>query len=200
MKRLSTGVAAVLLALTMTGCGNSSDGSAGDETGGTNSNTSESGGGDATAWADEVCSSMKDDIAALTTQPQLDVSNPQAAKDGLIGYFDTLVTSLGGMSDAVTDAGAPPVDGGEDLVKKFTDQIDAAKDAVTGAKTKIEQAPVNDPAAFQAAATAATGDLASLSDLEDPTAGFTANAELKAAYSEAASCKELQGDLSPTTS
>lgn len=198
MKRLTTGVAAVLLALVVTSCGDNA-GSGGTSTG-TNTGSETAGGGDATAWAEKVCSGMKDDVTALTTTPEIDQTNPQAAKDGLTAYLGTLATSLDGMAGAVQDAGTPPVDGGDEAVKTFLDQIATAKDAVTSAKTSIEGAPITDVAAFQAAAADALGALEALSEMEDPLSSFNNNKELKAAYEEAASCKELQGSLSSPTS
>jgi hypothetical protein len=201
MKRLTT-VAAVLLALVAAGCSDKgNDGGSSSGASDTNSSSSsDSGGDDATAWADKVCSGLKDDIAALTTTPEIDQSNPQAAKDGLVAYLAKLETSLDGMASAVSDAGTPPVDGGEDAVNKFLDQISSAKDSVTSAKSKIEAAPVDDPAAFQAAAADATQDLQALSNMGDPTASFSENKELDAAYNKAKSCKELEDSVSSPTS
>jgi hypothetical protein len=201
MKRLTT-VAAVLLALVAAGCGDKGN-DGGSSTGASStdsSSSSDSGGGDATAWADKVCTGLKDDIAALTTTPKIDQSNPQAAKDGLVAYLSKLGTSLDGMASAVSDAGTPPVDGGEEAVNKFLDQISAAKDSVTSAKSKIEAAPVNDPAAFQAAAAGATQDLQALSNMGDPTASFSESKELDAAYNKAKSCQELENSVSSPTS
>jgi hypothetical protein len=203
MTRLTTGVVAVLLTLTAAGC--SESGSGGTSSGSTNESTASSeasGGGssDAVAWADEVCSGIADDIAALTTQPDIDPSNPQAAKDGLVTYLGQLETSLDGMASAVEDAGTPPVDGGEEAATSFLDQIGTAKEAVTSAKTKMEAAPVDDPAAFQTAATGAMQDLQALSEMEDPTSSFSDNPELKAAYDEAESCKALESGSSTPTS
>jgi hypothetical protein len=200
MKRLTT-VAAVLLALVAAGCSDKgNDGGSSSGASGTNSSSSSDSGGDATAWAEKVCSGLKDDIAALTTSPEIDQSNPQAAKDGLVAYLTKLETSLDGMGSAVSDAGTPPVDGGEAAVNKFLDQISSAKDSVTSAKSKIEAAPVDDPAAFQAAAAEANQDLQALSNMGDPTASFSENKELNAAYKKAKSCKELEDSVSSPTS
>ena len=200
MKRLTT-VAAVLLALVAAGCSDKgNDGGSSSGASDTNSSSSSDSGGDATAWADKVCSGLKDDIAALTTTPEIDQSNPQAAKDGLVAYLAKLETSLDGMASAVSDAGTPPVEDGEGAVKKFLDQISTAKDSVTSAKSKIEAAPVDDPAAFQAAAADATQDLQALSDMGDPTASFSENKELDAAYNKAKSCQELEDSVSSPTS
>jgi hypothetical protein len=183
--RVTTAIGAALFALAVAGCGDSGDG--GDA--GTGGN--ESGGGDAVAWAESVCSSIKDDIAAISTQPEVDQSNPQAAKDSLVTYLGTLETSLDGMSSAVTDAGTPPVDGGEEAVNGFVTDVETAKEAVTNAKTKIEGASVSDPTGFQNAVVSAMEDLQSLSKI-DPTNSFSDNAELNKAYEEAAACKEIE--------
>ncbi len=200
-RRLTTGLVAMSLALVAAGCGDNSGDGGSTATSGTNTSSSEAAGGsdDAVAWADKVCSGIKDDVAALTKQPDIDLANPQAAKDGVITYLGTLETSLDGMASAVQDAGTPPVDGGEDAVKGFTDAIGSAKEAVTSAKTKIDAAPVDDAAGFQAAFTAAQSDLAKLGEL-DPTASFSANKELQAAYDNAESCKALEsGSATPTS-
>lgn len=204
MRRLTTGLVALSLALVAAGCGdNGGDGGSSGSSGTSDKTTSSeaAGGGseDAVAWADEVCSSIKDDVAALTTQPDLDLSNAQAAKDGVLAYLGQLETSLDGMATAVSDAGTPPVDGGDEAVKGFTDSITAAKDAVSSAKAKIDAAPVDDPAGFQAAFGAAQEDLAKLGDL-DPTTSLSANEELDAAYKKAPNCQELENGSSTPTS
>lgn len=201
MKRLTTGVVAVLLTLTAAGCGDKGgdSGSAG-STGASATSEDTGGSSDVVAWADKVCTGIKDDVAALSTQPDIDQTNPQAAKDGLVAYLSTLETSLDGMASAVTDAGDPPVDGGAEAVKGFTDTIATAKTAVTTAKGKIEAAPVDDPTAFAAAVSSVGSDLTALSNMEDPTKSFSDNKELDAAYNKAPACKDLEsGSSSPTS-
>lgn len=200
MRRLTTGLVALSLTLVAAGCGDNGDGgSAGSSDSTTTSESASGGGSDAVAWADEVCSSMKDDVAAVSNRPEIDQSNPQAAKDGLVAYLGTLETALDGMASAVTDAGTPPVDDGEAAATGFLAQISAAKDKVTSAKSKIDAASVDDPAGFQAAVTSATEDLTALGDL-DPTASFSDNKELKEAYDKAKSCQELESSASTPTS
>lgn len=198
MTRLTAGVATVLLALVVTGCSEKSDSGTGSTTGSNTETSSEAaGGGDAVAWADKVCSEIGDDIATLTTQPEIDQSSLQAAKDSVVTWLGTLETSFDGMSSAVEEAGTPPVDGGEDAVKSFQDQVASAKETVTGAKGKVEAAPLDDPTAFQTVVTGAMTDLQALSSL-DPTSSFSENEELSKAYNEAASCKALEEGSSST--
>ena len=198
MTRLTAGVATVLLALVVAGCSEKSDTGSGSTTGSNTETSSEAaGGGDAVAWADEVCAAMADDVATLTTQPEVDQSNPQAAKDSLVTYLGNLETAIDGMSTAVSDAGTPPVTGGEEAAQSFLDQIGTAKDAVTSAKGKLEAAPVDDPVAFQTAATGAMTDLQALSSM-DPTSSFSENEELSKAYNDAKSCQALEEGSSST--
>jgi hypothetical protein len=173
MKRLTTGVVAVLLSVAAAGCG------------------SDGGGEDATAWADKVCTAVKDDVAALKETPDVDTTDLQATKDALVTYLSTVETSLDGMSSAVEEAGTPPVDGGEETVTTFQDQVASAKEAVTGAKSTVESASVDDPAAFQSAVAAVGQELTNLGD-SNPMDAFDKNQALKTAYDQAASCKELE--------
>jgi hypothetical protein len=193
MRRLITGLVALSLALVATGCGNS------DGDGGNSGSSADGGNSDAVAWADKVCSGIKDDIAAVSNTPEISQTDPQAAKDGLVDYLGTLETSLDGMASAVEDAGTPPVDNGAAAVQGFLDQIASAKESVGSAKTKVEAAPVDDPAAFQTAVAGATSDLAALGDL-DPTSSFSDNKELEEAYNKAESCKEIEASASTPTS
>ncbi|OLF07770.1 hypothetical protein BLA60_25945 [Actinophytocola xinjiangensis] len=186
---------AALIAFAVTGCGSDSGSGSGDGGSGGSGDGGGSGGGDPVAWADTVCTSIKDDIEAISTPPEMDQSSPQAAKDSLVAFLGKIETSLDGMASAVEDAGPPPVDNGSASLDKFIEQVGNAKDAVTEAKTTVEGASVDDPQGFQEAVTTAVGNLQSLSDL-DPTGEFEDNSELDKAFKEAASCKELQNSVS----
>ena len=195
MKRLTAGVAAVLLAFVVTGCSESTGGSS---TGSSDTNTSEAAGGaneEAVAWADELCTSIQDDVAKLTTEPELDQSSPQAIKDSLVTYLDSMGTTFDSIATKFEDAGTPPVADGEEAVTAFTDQLTTAKDAVASAKTKIEAAPVDDPAGFQAAVTSVGEELSKLGDVDTSTS-FDDYPEFKAAYDAAESCQALEGGSS----
>ncbi|GAB3443099.1 hypothetical protein [Actinophytocola sediminis] len=178
--RVITAFAAVL-AFAVTGCGGGESDSAGGD----------SGSSDPNAWADTVCTSVKDDIEAISTQPDLGSADPQAAKDALVTYLGTLETSLDGMASAFEDAGTPPVDGGEQAVSDFVDQVGTAKESVTKAKTTVEDATVEDASGFQTAVMSAMEELQALSEI-DPTGNFKDNEELNKALQEAPACKELE--------
>ncbi|MGX7825736.1 hypothetical protein ACTG9Q_11650 [Actinokineospora sp. 24-640] len=149
--------------------------------------------GDAKAWAEKVCASVAPEVAKLSGGPNIDPSNPEKARDGLVTYLDTLAGALDRMIGGVRDAGAPPVAEGQVAADRTISTLEEAKGAVESAKTRLAAADVSDPAAFQAAFVKVGEDLQKLSELEDPTAGLRGNAELDAAFREAESCKTLAG-------
>jgi hypothetical protein len=186
MTRLVATAAALLLALTA--CGNDS-GSGG------------SGSGSAVDWAEKVCRSVEGDVGKLQQTPDIDPSNPQQAKESLVAYLGNLETALGNMVQGIRDAGDPPVTDGKAAVDKLTNTLDGAKTSVASAKSNLEQAPVDDPAAFQAAFTKVGEDMQALSNLDDPTKELESNQQLKDAFDQAPTCKRLdQGSDSTPTS
>ncbi|TDV56045.1 hypothetical protein [Actinophytocola oryzae] len=191
MTKLTTAVAAALLAFVVAGCGDSGENTASNSTSNTGS-SAESGGADedAVAWAEEVCSSMKEDVTALADTPDVDPNNLQVTKDSMVEYLGKVETALDSMASAVDDAGAPPVKNGEETATGFQDQLGTAKQTVASAKAKAAAAPVDDPAAFQEAFTTLGQELSALGEV-DPTVSFGANPELKAAYEQAKSCQEI---------
>lgn len=201
MFRLAATLVAAAFALVLTGCGSDNGGSGSSP--GTTSSSSPAGGagGDAVAWAEKVCTSFEGQIGALSQAPDLDTSNPQTTKDSMATYLDGLASAIDSVVSGLKDAGAPPVDGGQQIVDDATKGFEEAQKTITDAKTTIEQAPVNDPTAFQAAFTKAGEELQKLSDL-DSLESLEKNTELKAAFEEAPTCKKLdeQAGGSPTSS
>jgi hypothetical protein len=91
MLRVAVGALVAVSSLALTGCGNQGPG-----TGGTPSPTSSSGvaSGDAVAWADKVCESVRKELGTLNQGPNIDTSNPQATKDGLVRFLSDIATAI----------------------------------------------------------------------------------------------------------
>lgn len=198
MFRLAATLVAAAFALVLTGCG-SDDNPPASSPGSTSSSSPAGGGGDAVAWAEKVCQSFEGQIGALSQPPDIDTSDPQKTKESMATYLDGLATAIDSVVSGLKDAGAPPVDGGDQIVDDATKGFEQAKKTITDAKTTIEQAPVNDPTAFQAAFTKAGEDLQKLSDL-DSLESLEQNNELKAAFDEAPTCKKLDEQAGGGTS
>ncbi|HEV2779714.1 MAG TPA: hypothetical protein VGX25_09965 [Actinophytocola sp.] len=161
------------LALAMTACGD------------------DSGSTDPVAWAEKVCKSVEGNLGVLHQQPDVDPTNPQQAKESMTAYLQNIANALGGMIGGIRDAGAPPVDDGAAAVDKLTTTLDNAKKAIDGAKSQLEQTNVDDPAALGAALSKAGEDLATLGELQDPTAELESNQQLKEAFDKAETCRRL---------
>src|SRR5947208_3071895 len=98
-------VPAVAIALALTGCGSKSDSGSGSGSGSTTS--------DPVAWAEKVCKSVEADVAAFTTPPNIDPSDPAKQKDGIVAYLGNLSTALDHFISGVNAAGPPPVADGQ---------------------------------------------------------------------------------------
>lgn len=182
------------LAFGLVGCSGNSGGT-GQGTSTTTTAPSESGGSaDAVAWAEKVCSSVGSEVKALSEGPNVDPTNPERAKTGLVTYLDTLGTALDRMIGGIKGAGAPPVPEGQTAAARAIGTLEQAKSTVDSAKTNLQQANVADPAGLQAAIVKVGEDLQALGELEDPTKDLRGNEELDAAFKQAKSCQELSGD------
>ncbi|GAA4415024.1 hypothetical protein GCM10023148_11070 [Actinokineospora soli] len=193
--------AAAALALALTGCsGDNNPGTPAPAPQATTATTTTGGaGGDAVAWAERVCASVGPEVEKLSAGPDIDPSNPQAAKEGLVTYLDTLISAIDRMIGGMRDAGAPPVPDGQIAADRAVGTLEEAKGSVSAARDELAAADVSDPAAFQAAFTKVGEDLQKLSELENPMEGLRGNEELDAAFEQAESCKKLSGSSAAPT-
>jgi len=166
-------VAAAAVALMLAGCGS----------GATN---------DPVAWAESVCKKIEPEVAKLQKTPDMDVTDLAKTKDALVPYLGDLANAINSMSTGLTEAGAPPVDGGADLVKRTVEAMDKAKQAVERAQDKLEAADPADSTAFQQALTDMGSEMSALSEVSDPTKELDSNATLKDAFAKAETCKKIE--------
>ncbi|SDD92776.1 hypothetical protein [Actinokineospora iranica] len=148
----------------------------------------------AVGWVEKVCQSV-DATSAKTTQfPAFDPTDPAKTKEGLLTLFGTLSEGLTQVGDTITGAGAPPVANGSAVVDKALANIDGAKTSLDSVIKKVEAAPTNDPAAFQAALT----ELGASTDVfekysEGPMKDLRENPEINDAFGKAPTCRKVAG-------
>ncbi|HEU5474310.1 MAG TPA: hypothetical protein VFV67_26985 [Actinophytocola sp.] len=164
------------------------------------SSADNAGGGDAVAWAEKVCSSVEDEVAALNEAPNVDPSDPVKAKDDMVAYLSSISNTIDTLIGNLNDAGDPPVADGSVAVDKVTATLTDVKTTVDGAKTKLEQASPADPAAFQKAFQQVAADMGKFATLEDPTKDLAASKELNDAFSKAETCKKAGMGAGSTSS
>jgi hypothetical protein len=178
-------VAAALLTLalaaTVTACGSDSGTSVSDQ-----QPTNDK----AVAWVEQVCKTVEAGGQKLSTLPKIDPTNPQAAKDGLVGYLGSLVDALDGVAKGIRAAGVPPVADGQQTVDNALGTIAKVQGALDGARTKLTQATTADPVSFQKAMADATAGIGQL-DPAGPTKDLKANVALRDAFSAAPTCKRI---------
>lgn len=190
---------AAVLALALSACGSGGGTTAGSASGTTtaSSNSSEAS-GDAVAWADKVCKSVEHEAGAFTQKPNIDTSNAESAKAGLISYLDSLGTAVDRLISGIKDAGDPPVPNGKQAAEETTKAFEEAKKTLQDAKVQLQQTPVNDPAAAKQAFTDVASKLTSLGDLD---ARHTVDdvPQLKDAFEKAPTCQKLDQQSSSSS-
>ncbi|WP_203336573.1 hypothetical protein [Nocardioides limicola] len=170
MKRAGAVLSAAVLGFAVTACGGTDD---------------------PVAWADKVCSALEDPIEALMAEPEIDPSDLEATQAGLVDYLDNAATSIGDIKDAFGDAGAPPVEGGDDLADEISTALSSAQTAIGEARDKVAEADASDPMAFSAALSGMSGELASLTSAMEAVGSLDSNPELQSAAEQAKSCQFL---------
>lgn len=188
----------VAAALLGAGCSSTVPGTAA-PVGGSPASTGTDGGGaaaagptdDPVAWMNQVCGAL----TPLTEAPaDPDISpgkTPQETVDQIKGYLTKAGDAMGSAIDGLAAAGPSPIDGGDEFVQKMTSTLNTAKTALDSTAQQLEGVDADDPESLYTALGSLT-TAEGLGDLENPAAGFEANAELEAAAKEAPNCQQLQ--------
>jgi len=146
--------------------------------------------GQAIAWAEQVCQTVQVGGQRLSEPPQVDPTNPQLAKDSLVGYLGVLLEALDSVAQGISRAGAPPVADGQSAVDKAMEALGKNRTAIGDARTKLQQAP-SDPVSFQQVLTDVGTQLGQLGSAEGPTKDLRSNPALNEAFTQAPTCQRL---------
>jgi hypothetical protein len=184
-RKLAALVAAAALALTAcSGGGTSSTGS-----------STSSGGGDAeiVAWVDKVCGASLSAIKSLSTEPNLDVSDPAKAKAGFSEWLgngsaaiDSSIKELEGLKNG-------PHPDSEKLVNSGVDIFSKLKTALDEAKKTVDAADPNDPTAFAEAFTKVGSQLTEFAKVASNFEDTFVQSNLAEAEKKAKNCQEANG-------
>ena len=146
---------------------------------------------EATAWAQQVCGGLVEGISALERLPDGDSRKPAAYRDAIGGYLTELGKSFDGMRATLEGAGPPPVDGGEQLLKQGTAQLDTAKAVVGLAQKKLAATDTSSQAAFQAGFAGVADELRKLVSAGNVVNVLRANPDVDGAFAAAPDCAPL---------
>ena len=163
--------------------------------------TADDGNPSATEWADAVCTDLatwKSSIEALT-----DVSPGDLNAEVLGEKIDEAEAATSTLVSELQDLGAPDLDSGDELKQQLSSAADEIQSSVDALKQGAEEASqASSPQDFFEALTALAPQFQELldalsttiDDLENADIAEDARAELQAAFDDAESCQELQGD------
>ena len=177
-------IAAVLAAaaLAVTGCSG----------GGSSSSSSGSSGDDANvAWVDKVCGASLNAVKALSTEPQLDMSDPAKLKTGFSEWLGNGSASVDKSIKELEGLKNGPHPDSEKLVTAATNVFGKIKSALDDAKKAIDAADPNDPAAIAEAFSKVGTQLSEFAKVGTDFQDTFVQSNLAEAEKKAKNCQEL---------
>jgi hypothetical protein len=144
------------------------------------------------AWADSACSALVPVVESVQAPPPVELSDPAATRQAYLDYFDAASRQAEQALQAVTEAGPPPMPGGEELVRNLRDQLGDLQDDLGDARAWLEATDPSDIPGVGEAIVAAGNVIGSLGNTAHAVAAISADPQLRPAFEQAQSCDELQ--------
>jgi hypothetical protein len=151
----------------------------------------------AVAWTDSVCGALVPVVENLVDPPGFDITAPAATRDAFSAYLAQAQAAAGQALEDVTDAGAAPVDGGAEVAEEVRSDVIELRDDLADARSQVEQADPDDPAAIGRAVVAAGNIVGAITNSAQALAAIDGDPRLDAAYAQADSCERLRA-IGPT--
>ncbi|TWP51411.1 hypothetical protein FKR81_14410 [Lentzea tibetensis] len=185
--RLKTAAVLAAVALAVTACsGGGSTGSGKDD--------------EVVAWVDKVCGASLDAVKSLSTEPNLDMSDPAKLKTG---FSEWLGSGSASVDKSIKDLEAlkkgPHADS-EKLVTAGTEVFGKLKTALDDAKKTIDAADPNDPAAIADAFSKVGTQMSDFAKVATEFQDTFVQSNLAEAEKKAKNCQELQGGAGSSSS
>lgn len=144
------------------------------------------------AWTDSVCGALVPVAENLSTPPEFDLTAPAPTRDAYVTYLTEAQTAADSALVSVEAAGAPPVEGGEEIAQNVREDVTELRDDLADARTQLEQTDVSDPAAVGRSVVAAGNVIGALGNNAQALSALDGEPQLDAAYAQAASCEQLR--------
>jgi hypothetical protein len=156
---------------------------------------------DPQTYAGAVCMTIGDWVGAIRAGAQEAFqlpagATPQEGKDFVTSFIGDALTETTSARDSLADAGAPDVDGGEEIADALVSAFDEAVAIFEQAADDAEAIPTDSPQAFEQGATELGGTIqtslqesgAALNELDE-------SEDLSSAAREAPECQDLATGL-----
>ena len=148
------------------------------------------------SYVTDLCgaiSTWMDDVQALNEdlQEQLDPTSLDAVKDTTLAFLDDVIAATDRMLSDVRTAGVPDVADGGEAARRVSTALGDVRDALAGARDRVEELSNNDPEAFGSELETIGGDLRE--SLEDTTGTLDSLEvpELEEAADDVPACDQL---------
>jgi hypothetical protein len=181
----STLIAILAVSVALAACG-------GDDDGGGNSVSAED-------YASAICSATQDWVEGLQ-QRATDLpgslgtnATPEEGKEALAGFLDDVITDTDDWISALSDAGDPDVDGGEQAAEDLRNAAEEAKGVLEDTRDRVDDLPTDDEQRFaQEAGEVGSATQESLGKVGDAISEPESE-ELRNALQDTPECSQLAG-------
>lgn len=146
----------------------------------------------AVAWTGTICTALVPVVDSLRTPPPVDFTDPAGTRQAYLAYIDGALQRSEQAVHEVNGAGAPPVEGGEELAQNVRDQVSDLRKDLADARARLEAADPGDVAAIGQAVAAAGNVLGSLGNSAQAVGEISADPRLRPAFEQAESCQQLR--------
>jgi hypothetical protein len=147
---------------------------------------------EAVQWTDSVCGALIPVVETLGDPPEFDITVPAATRDAFAAYLTQAQTATDQALQDVTEAGAAPVNGGEEIAENVRSDITELRDDLDEARGQLEQTDPNDPVAIGRSVVAAGNVVGAIANNAQALAAIDGDPRLDAAYAQAESCEQLR--------
>ncbi|MEO6088989.1 MAG: hypothetical protein ABIQ18_38340 [Umezawaea sp.] len=195
-QRLAVVGAFAAAALTLTACGNQTAGTASSTGTGSTGSSSSAAAADSdenVKWIDQVCGASLEVIKTLSTEPQLDTTDPAKMQTQFAAWLGDGSAAVDGAVKKLNDLKKGPHPDSEKLATSAADIFGQLKTALDKAKTGVEAANPQDPASIAAAFTQVATDMQAVAKVGEDFDGVLVRSNLAEAEKKAPNCKAIEG-------
>lgn len=150
-------------------------------------------------YATDICGALdawvtasQDRVGSLTGALN-PTDSAENRRDILAGYIDGVIEDTDVLISEVEAAGAPDVEGGEEIAGQIADAFDTVKTELEQTRSEVDSLPTDDPAAFTAAATELGTSIQTSLTAVGTSVGEISEPELNQAFAAEPACSGVGG-------
>ncbi|MDN5932599.1 MAG: hypothetical protein L0I24_16295 [Pseudonocardia sp.] len=144
-------------------------------------------------WTAAVCTALTPLTVRVQMPPAPDLSDAAATQDTFSSYLAMAVADADQAVEGITAAGAPPVEGGDEIAAAVSTQVDELRTELTEAMARVEGADPNNPINLGRVAVGAGADvIGSLGEIVEVATTLSDDPTLGPAFEQSPECAPLR--------